>query len=275
MLITSSIILISCNNNDENDKITVATSIIPEATFIKAVCGDKINVVTAIPEGYSPEIYEPSALEMADMNKSIVFFSIGVPAEDNFLQSLSDEVETISLADAVSEVYDDLELNGGRDPHIWLSIKRVKIMIDKICQVMSEKDPENADFYELNAENYKIQLDETDEYVKNEIENMNNKKFIVFHPAFAYFADDYGLEMYAIEKDGNAATINDLSTMIDFAKANNITVVFNQEEIDSSWISSFTQEIENGSFIQLTPLSADYIESIKYMADAISSSNQY
>ncbi|MFA6866523.1 MAG: zinc ABC transporter substrate-binding protein [Clostridia bacterium] len=273
-MITNSIVLISCNTNKENNKITVSTSIIPEATFIKAVCGDKINVITAIPEGYSPEIFEPTAPEMANINKSIVFFSIGVPSEINFLKSLSNTVEIINLADTVSEKYNDLELNGGRDPHIWLSIKRAKIMVDKICQVMSEKDAKNAEFYALNAENYKIQLDETDKYIKNKTENMTNKKFIVFHPAFAYFADDYGLDMYAIEGDGNTATIKDLSTMIDFAKANNITVVFNQAEVDSSWISSFTQEIENGSFILLSPLSADYIENLKCMADAISSSNQ-
>jgi len=264
----------SCDKNNDSEKKSVAVSIVPEATFVKAVCGDNFNIVTAIPAGYNPETYEPTVLEMASITSAQAYFSIGVPAEENILKTITDNSKIVSLADAAAEQYSELTLNGGRDPHVWLSIKRVKVMVDKICEVISKIDPDNSSVYKANAASYKIQLNEADTYVSGKLKNLSNKKFIVFHPAFGYFASDYGLEMYAIEREGSEATADDLKNMIDFAKANKIKVVFNQAEVDDSWITSFTQQIEGGSFKELSPLSGNYITNLKSMADAIASSNQ-
>jgi len=271
ILLLVSSIFVGCVEEPDDGKITVAVSIVPEAAFVKAVCGDLVYVVTAVPAGYSPATYEPTALEMVNITKADAYFSIGVPAENSFLSYLTNKTELVSLADAASSVYEELQLNGGRDPHIWLSIKRVAVMVTTIKDTMCTIDPENADIYTANASAYITELYSANTYIENALANLSSRKFIVFHPAFAYFADDYDLDMYAIEREGSEATAEDLKNMIDFAKENNIKVVFNQAEVDSSWVTSFTQQIEGGSFVVLSPLSGDYINNLKSMADAIAS----
>ena len=94
---------------------------------------------------------------------------------------------------------------------------------------------------------------------------MSNRKFIVYHPAFGYLAEDYDLTMYSLEEEGKEATPRHLADMIDLAKSENIKAIFYQEEIDSSQSKAFAEEI-GGRTIQLSPLAADYIENLKAMA---------
>ena len=97
-------------------------------------------------------------------------------------------------------------------------------------------------------------------------DTIKNRKFIVFHPAFGYIAEDYSLTMYSLEHEGKEATPRHLQKMIDIAKAENIKAVFYQEEQDSSQSEAFAEEI-GGKTIQLSPLSADYIENLRNMAE--------
>lgn len=278
LLVLSTICLFGCSTNVQKDateeKPIVAVSIVPEETFVKAVCGDLADVVTLIPPGSSPENYEPTAQEMEKFSDSSLYFSIGVPTEEANILPKVDDVKVISLADEVAKVYDDRTFESGeRDPHIWLSPKRVKVMIETIASEMSKIDPENEETYQLNVANYIEQLDGVDQEIKDALEGVENKEFIVYHPAFGYIADDYGLKMFALEEEGKEATAQHLQDMIDLAKEENIKVIFYQEEIDSSQSASFAEEL-GGKTIQLEPLSADYINNMKKMAQTMAEAMQ-
>ncbi len=254
------------SQDEASVKPIVAVSIVPEQTFVEAVCGDLADVITMIPSGSSPENYEPTPSEMEKFSDASVYFAIGVPTEAaNILPNVGD-VKVVSLQDKVAEVYPDRTFESGeRDPHIWLSPMRVKVMIDVIAEEMSALDPANAEAYNENAEAYKAQLDAVDAQINEALNGVQNKSFIVYHPAFGYFADDYGLTMYALEEEGKEATAEHLQEVIDIAKADNTKVIFYQAEIDSSQSQAFAEEI-GGKTMQLAPLSPDYIENLKAMA---------
>ncbi|MGB4659342.1 MAG: zinc ABC transporter substrate-binding protein, partial [Mobilitalea sp.] len=127
--------------------------------------------------------------------------------------------------------------------------------------------------YEQNAVDYIAQLDEVDQEIKDALKGVESKNFIVYHPAFGYIADDYGLKMYALEEEGKEATAQHLQDMIDLAKEENIKVIFYQEEIDSSQSEAFAEEI-GGKTIQLAPLAADYINNLKNMAKTMAEAMQ-
>lgn len=266
-----------CNSNEKaeitsqeiNEKPIIAVTIVPEQTFVKAVCGDLADVITMVPPGNSPENYEPSPKEMEKFSKASLYFSIGVPTEEANILPKAGNVKMISLQDEVASVYKDRAFaSGGRDPHIWLSPKRVKVMIESIAREMCKFDEANKDTYTKNAEEYIKQLDELDKQISSDLDNVKSKKFIVYHPAFGYFADDYGLQMYALEQDGKEATPRHLQEMIDLAKKENIKAIFYQEEIDSSQSEAFAEEI-GGKAIQLSPLAADYVGNLKKMAETM------
>ena len=259
--------------NATNKKI-VAVSIVPQETFVKAICGDKVEVITMIPPGSSPETYEPTPQQMQKFTDSDIYFSIGVPTEEASILPTAGDVKIVPLAEKVSSVYDDLKIGDeGRDAHIWLSPKRVKVMVEAIAEEMGKLDEENKELYNQNAENYIKQLDELDKEIKDVAENIKQKKFVVFHPAFGYIADDYGLEMFSLEEEGKEATPQHLQDMIDLAKKENIKVIFYQAELDSNQAKAYAEEV-GGKTEQLEPLAADYIVNLKKMINTIAEANK-
>lgn len=271
------IFLYSCNSNVKDSttksesKINVAVSIVPEETFVKEVGGDKVNITTMIPSGQSPENYAPTTDIMEQLSNSSIYFSIGVPTENaNILPKIGDfnkEIKIVSMADEVSKVYSERKFESGeRDPHIWLSPKRAKVMVETIAKELSAVDSNNADYYKTNSENYIKKLNKLDEDIKSSLSLLKAKDFICYHPAFGYFTDDYGLKMTALENEGKEATIEDFKNTIDFAKEKGIKAIFYQAEIDSKQAKSFATEI-NGKAEMVQPLAPDYIDNLGKMAE--------
>jgi len=260
----------ACKTENNNGKITVAVSIAPQEEFVEKICGDKVNIVTQIPAGASAENYQLSPREITELNRAEIYFSIGVPAEESgILPKVSKNTEIISLSDAVNKEYPDLKIGNTRDPHIWLSVKRVKVMVNKIAEEMAALDPANEKFYKNNARNYCTELDELFNYSTAKLQNSKNRMFFVFHPAFAYLADDFSLKMYALEEHGHEATVKELAQLAKTAKENNVKVIFCQEEASLKQAKVFASEI-GGRVEILKPLSPDYIENYKVMIDLIS-----
>lgn len=271
----STVFLSGCTNKAEDtntsSKPIIAVSIVPQKTFVEAICGDDFQVLTLIPPGQSPENYEPTPKEMEGFQNAVIYFSIGVPTEEaNILPTAKSQgIKVVSLADEVSKTYDDITFDEGeRDPHIWLSPKRVIEMIKVIETELINLDNKNQEKYHANSENYIKKLNQLDENVKHTFKDVNNNKIIVFHPSFGYLADDYSIEMYALEQHGKEVTPRHLQEMIDLAKKENIKVIFYQQEFDSSQSKAFAEEI-GGETMMLNPLAANYIENLQDMADLI------
>lgn len=272
ILIIMVLLLVSCTNSqlsDEDDKVNIAVSILPEYTFVKAVCGDTVNVITAIPKGASPVNYQPTPVEQTNLETSQIYFSIGVPTEFiNIIPMLQSNTKIVKLYDKVSSKYNDLNINGKRDPHIWLSPKRVITIIEAIQEEMSNLIPQNADLYKKNANNYIEELNLLDSEIKVALEDVIGKNVIVYHPSFAYLCNDYNLNMYAIEENGKEPSPKYKASLIDFAKENNIKAVFYQAEIDEMQLKSFAEDI-GGKAYKLFPLSENYIQNYKLMINTI------
>lgn len=253
-------------------KPVIAVTIVPEATFVKAVCGDLAEVITAVPPGYSPETYEPTPKQKEDLARARLYFAVGVPVEEASILPAAADIKTLKvvrLQDAVAKQYADRKFpSGERDPHIWLSPKRAKVMVEAIAQECGGLDPQNKDQYEKNAQSYLKQLDTLDSDLKQTFSMVGNKNFLVFHPAFGYLAQDYGLTMYSLEEEGKEATPQHLQEMFDLAKKQKIKAVFYQEEIDSKQSKAFAEEI-GGKTVELSPLAPDYIDNLKKMADTM------
>ncbi|HOA84918.1 MAG TPA: zinc ABC transporter substrate-binding protein [Bacillota bacterium] len=275
ILLATGFLLVSCDKKQaDSGKPVIAVSIVPEATFVRAVCGGLAEVVTLIPPGYSPENYEPTPGDMMRFEEASLYFTIGIPAEAGILPHVPKSVKIVALHEEVAEVYPELTFaSGDRDPHIWLSPKRVKVMIEVITRELSLLDPDNAGVYSQNAAAYQGQLEGLDSEIVSALEGVKNRKIIVYHPAFGYLAEDYGLTMYALEEEGKEATAKRLAEMVELARAENIKVIFYQEEIDNSQSAAFAEEI-GGVAIKLSPLAADYIDNLKKMAELLAEAMQ-
>ena len=174
----------------------------------------------------------------------------------------------VDMQDAVAKSYQPLYFaDNDRDPHIWLSPKRTAAMVEIMAQEIALIDPANKELYMENAARYKARIENADKEIRALFKTMTKMTFIVFHPAFGYFADDYGLTMIALEEEGKEADPRRLREIIDMAREKGIKIIFYQEDIDSRQSRTFAEEL-GGRAEKVSPLAADYIENMLRMANA-------
>lgn len=256
-----------------NGKINIGVSIVPQETFVRAVGEDLVDVVTMIPKGHSPANYQPTPKQMIKFSELDIYFSIGVATEEANISPRIDELDSdmkvVSMNEKVKVFYPEIMMNeeehSGRDPHIWLSPKRVKVMIECIKDELIKISPNNKDIFETNALDYIAQLDKVDLEIKELLQNKTIKSFIIYHPSFGYFAKEYGLDMITIEEGGKKTTAKSIEKVINKAKAENIRVVFYQDEFDSGQAEIIAKEI-GGVIVKVSPLDGDYISNLKSIA---------
>jgi zinc transport system substrate-binding protein len=189
------------------------------------------------------------------------------------LKDINSSIKIINMSDVVRAQYPDREFSPGqRDPHIWLSLKRAIVMVECIAQELSSLDGKNSGTYRENASNYIRKLETLDKEIEESFKSLKNKAFIVYHPSLGYYADDYGLTMLAIQAEGKDATPDDLQKVINDAWKFGIKTVFFQAEIDSRHSEVIAEEID-GKAVEISPLSPDYIDSLKEITASIISSN--
>ena len=77
--------------------------------------------------------------------------------------------------------------HGEFDPHVWLDPVNAKAIVHKIEEALVKADPEHASTYEANAHKMMDKLDSLTAELREELEPVHEKGFIVFHDAYQYF----------------------------------------------------------------------------------------
>ncbi|MDP2846172.1 MAG: zinc ABC transporter substrate-binding protein, partial [Candidatus Methanoperedens sp.] len=152
-------------------------------------------------------------------------------------------------------------------PHIWLSPKNAKIMVENIYQGLVQIDPANQEYYARNKQKYLQELDELDNEITQALSGKKNRKIMVYHPAWAYFARDYGLEQIPIEKEGKEPTPQGIVSLIKQAKENNITVIFASPQFSTKSAEVVAKEI-GGEVVLISSLEKNYLENMRKVTQA-------
>ena len=144
----------------------------------------------------------------------------------------------------------------------------VILMVKNIYDGLISIDPTNYKYYTLNKDIYIFKLKNLDKQIEQILYSKSNRSFIVYHPAWSYFARDYNLNQISIESGGKEPTPQTMEELIINAKKNNIKIIFVQEQINKKVAESIAKEI-NGSIVSLNPMAKNYIENMEYMAKII------
>lgn len=254
---------------EASGKPVAAVTILPEKAFVKAVAGELVDVIVMIPPSASPETYEPTAVQMQALYSASIYFSIEMPSEASILPSVPESIDIVNLAEASRRCYPDLMLGESRDPHIWLSPRRAAVMVDEIALRLGLLLPQYRQEFLDNAQAFKTALEAVSRRIAEALSSLKTREFVCFHPAFNYFADEFGLSMYALEEEGKEATAKRLASMIDLAKEKGLKVIFYQAQVDSRQSKAFAQEV-GGKAVMLDPLSETYLGNLESMAEAFS-----
>ncbi|SHN22696.1 zinc transport system substrate-binding protein [Pseudomonas asturiensis] len=96
--------------------------------------------------------------------------------------------------DQGADEHDHDHMPGSLDSHLWLSTVNARVIAAKMAADFGAADPANAARYTRNAEAFAKRLDALDSRLKTQLGAVSGKPFFVFHEAFDYFEEAYGLK---------------------------------------------------------------------------------
>ncbi len=224
----------------------IVATIFPVADWVRNVAGDRASVTVLLPPGASPHTFDPKPSRIREISRARVFFQIGAGLElwaGRVVQAAGNRrLEVVRLADGM-----DLLCSGDEDhcmndpedpdhanPHVWLDPLYAEKMVRRIAEVLSGIDPAGADSYHANADAYVGQLRSLDTDIRETVAAFAVKKYVAFHPAWAYFSKRYGLEPVGIieESPGKEATPAHLEKIVSAVREYGIPAVFAEFQLN-------------------------------------------
>jgi zinc transport system substrate-binding protein len=270
---------------EEPDRKSVFASIVPVEYFARRIGGRHIETHSLVGPGGSPATYEPTTKKLALLARAEAFFIVGVPMEASLVPRIRTNFESVEIVDVRDGIrlmrpeVGSQSLEGARaspnhhheiDPHVWLSPRNAGIIAWNICESLVRIDPENAFDYADNLRDLLADLGSMDARIAKLLAPYQGQELLVFHPAYGYFAQEYGMKQVAIEEGGVTPGSRRLARLIESARAQGVTAVFVQPQFSSAAAETVADAI-GADVIELDPLAPDYLENLWDMAIKIQS----
>jgi len=275
--------LIGCYFNlNANTNINAVVSVLPQQIFLKAIGGDKINIALMVKPGSSPHTYEPKPSQMRYISKADVYFSIDVEFEKSWLprfQNQNHNMKIVNLSHGIKKnhitkhghehEHSHKSQHESLDPHIWTSPKNVKIIAKTIYDTLAKLDHKNQKYFKTNYDKFLNHIDDTDKQIKKILINTpKDTKFMVFHPAWGYFARDYNLIQLPIEVEGKNPKPRQIASLIKEAREEKITAILTAPEFSTKIATQIAKEL-NIKVIKITPLNPKWSDNLINLANTI------
>jgi zinc transport system substrate-binding protein len=270
-----------------SDLPVVAVSILPQSYFVERISGGTVRPLVIVGAGQSPHSYEPTPRQLADLAGASAWFTVGVEFEHALEPKIAGLYPKLSIVDTTTEVRfrlmeahshddddheddhdDDHEAHEGRDPHIWLGRDSVKAQARAIRDALAGLYPSNAALYKRNYEAFAADIDRLFDGLARDLAPLRGKPVFVFHPAFGYFLDEFGIVQEAVETGGKEPTQKALAELIAKAKEEGAKVIFVQAQFPANAARSVAQAI-GGEVVQIDPLAADWSDNLRRIAEAL------
>ena len=271
LLLIMAVLLVGCNagketaqpvtDNKKNDKLIVFVSILPQADFVRQLGGDRVEVSVMMPPGANEHNYEPDTGQLKALSQADLYVKVGhLPFEEAWMERFISTNRDMLVVDS-SQSIEMIEHN----PHIWLSPRLVKIQANTISAALVQLDPENQDYYLQQKQIFLKELDKLDQEITTTLSGVKGKSFLVYHPAWGYFARDYGLQEVAIEEHGKEPGAREMSRIIDYAKKNQIKTIFDSSQHSTHSADAIAAEL-GARVVLLDPLPANYMDNMRKVA---------
>jgi len=254
--------------------IVVAVSVPPQATLVKKVGGDKVQIITLIPPGASPHSYNLRPRQLTDISQAKLYVAVGsgFSFEQTWMDRITDINPKLKVIACTQHITTHTD-HDHTDPHFWLSPRGCKVAIDNITKALTKTDPNSAHIYQANQKAYNAQLDSLNTWITHTLTNLKSRTFLVYHPAWTHFARDYNLTQLAIEHEGKDPTPRHMAHIISQAQKHNIRTIFTEPQFNSASAKTIAKEI-NGKVIHLDPLASDPIANLKIVTQAIATQHE-
>ncbi|MDC7227019.1 MAG: metal ABC transporter substrate-binding protein [Spirochaetales bacterium] len=211
----------STSQDQAGVKVVATTNIIGDV--VKQVLQDNGELTVLMPLGQNPHSYTPTPRNIAAMESADIIFVNGLGLEEELLPVLEnldgpiivevshgliaeadhhDEHEADHHDEHEADHHDEHEADHHHhdgNPHFWFSPLKVVHWVHEIVETLEDVDSDNAELYHENGEAYEAKILALDAEMRELIERVEpeDRKLVMDHESFEYFADDYGFTIMA------------------------------------------------------------------------------
>jgi len=250
-------------SNPPTAGLKVVATFYPLYDFAQNVGGNKTSVSILVPE--TEDVHDftpvPSSVEEVASANVLIFNGAGLePWISSLVSSAANpKLVLVNCSQGIQliPVPPEFQRNGQVvDPHIWLDPVLAKLMVNNILQGLIKADPRDDRTFTANAQEYEAKLD----YLNSEIMNETNfkvvktQKFITFHEAFHYFANQYNLTQISILGPfEESPTDTDIQSVISNVTQNHLAYI-GYESLENNDIAKMVSSETNATLILMDPI---------------------
>ncbi|WCO01551.1 metal ABC transporter solute-binding protein, Zn/Mn family [Psychroserpens ponticola] len=254
ILITS----FGCKNNTQstaNGKLNVVATTSMITDLVANIGGNNINIQGLMGSGVDPHLYKASEGDVTKLVNADIIFYNGLHLEGKLVEVFDKMGSQTKTPIALGEELDKNTLIGSDyfasnyDPHVWFDINYFKQFAKKVTQVLSEKDPENADNYKTNATTYINKLNTLQSKLKSIIKTLPKEKrvLVTAHDAFNYFGKAYDFEVVGLQGLSTAteAGVQDVQKLSAFIIDKKIKAIFVESSVPKRTIEALQAAVKS------------------------------
>jgi len=259
----------------------VVVSIEPQAYFVERIGGERVSVSVLVGPGQSPHSYEPTPRQMADLSAASMWLCIGAEFEKGLRPKAAALYEGLPIVDTTTGVKyrrleshshdddsDDGHDDGGLDPHVWLGRQAVKAMAASIRDALSAADPAGRAAYAANHDAFVRDVDAVYDGLASTLARLRGTTAFVYHPAFGYLLDEFGIAQEAVETGGKEPTQKALAAMIAAAREDGAKLIFVQAQFPTSAAKAVADAI-GATVVPIDPLARDWLGNLNRIGDEL------
>jgi len=251
-------------------KTNVIVTVLPQKLFVDKIGGERVETSVMVEAGASPHTYNPKPSQMLNISRADIYFTIGLEFEKVWLDKFINQNKNLKVIDSAKGIKKSKEAHHDElDPHVWVNPNNVKDIVRNITQALIQQDQNGSDYYKKNLQAFLLELDKIDEKIKKILEKSpKNSAFMVFHPSWGYFAQQYGLRQIAVEIEGKEPKMRALVKLMKKAKKEQIRAIFTQPEFSDKSAKILANNLDI-KVIKASPLADNWSENLIDLAKAI------
>ncbi|HOZ72879.1 MAG TPA: zinc ABC transporter substrate-binding protein [Spirochaetales bacterium] len=280
-LIVALVVGCGAERPDDGTLPVVVVSIEPQAYFVERIAEGRVSVSVLVGPGQSPHSYEPTPRQMADLSAASMWLCVGAEFEKSLRPKAAALYKSLPIVDTTTGVqYRKLEAHahddgdgdhdeeGGLDPHVWLGRQAVKAMAANIRDALAAADPAGEDAYAANHDAFVRDADAAYDELASALAGLRGTTAFVYHPAFGYLLDEFGIAQEAVETGGKEPTQKALAAMIKAAREDGASLIFVQAQFPTSAAEAVAEAI-GATVVPIDPLARDWLDNLRRIGDEL------
>ncbi len=268
---------LSTNNVLASEKALIFVSIPPMQYLMQRIAGDKIEVRSLLDSSDNAELYEPTPSQLRSIVSATLYFPLNMPFEKKWLPVVKENNPSLIVADCCDDLTRVFVKNKHsrhqieKDPHIWIDPVINRDIARRMRDALISLFPKRENVLVKNHAQLDKELELLHEEILSSTKKLQNRTFIVSHPAWSYFSERYGFNQVPLEYEGKEIGVRSTVKLVELAKEKKINTIFVQRQIKSNPAVALAKEI-NAEIIELDPLAHDHINNLRLTAKLISDS---